>query len=615
MTRIVYFLMSLLVLGGVSGPAEAGTSKLGREVLTSDGLFSVMGKANCSVEHCKNCAANGKCRACDEGYVLKGGACVSKCPDGKTWHSVLNKCTEAGYGCDAACADCVNGLYCKTCKDGFVLVEDHADGMASGRCHAQCTTLPGCEICGDGKCFQCADGYKLVNGECVPGCKDGYVFHPLIKKCVVAKKACESKACLKCVDGLYCTECYSSAMVDPETGMCVSRCPVDYEWNDTDQKCYPVCKDGYVFNPAVGNCVKREVGCEKNCAACVGGQYCSECEEGYELDKTGLCSTACEAGQFWDPQKKGCRICPEYCSSCEGVYQDDVVVDVVCTSCEEFNGTKLIDKQCAKDEKGYYEGCLFIAEGCFLKEKFVNNSGRIRCPKDDSIICKMCEDGYVYNEAKGNCMKESIEMKCPAESHCTYCAEGCFLHDGSIAGGDGVCYGKETFAVCKECEEGYMVDEKTGTCVKQKDLSCPAESHCTYCAEGCFLKDGGIGGGGNTCDGRETFAVCKECEAGYQVDFKTGTCEKIIQDKCPAGSHCTYCAEGCIRKDGSIAGGGNACDGYETFAVCKECEDGYQVDFKTGTCVKEKTIECKDPNCTYCTEGCMIKGSISYFSN
>lgn len=661
-TRIVYFLACLLLLGGTAGQAEAGTVKLGRQMLSSasNGVVASQREA-CDIENCKTCNKKGLCTACETGYNLSGGSCVSKCGENKVWNTVIQAC---GYPhrCDGKsdpCIKCASNGACLQCEAGLVLNGD-------GKCSVKCTTIENCEICGGSTCDQCANGYTLSNGQCVRGCGNGQVYNSLIGKCVTKGASCESKACLSCVNDSYCGECYSGFELDPATGECVSSCPANYEWSDSAQECVPSCQDGQVYNPAIKACVKKEAGCDEYCETCVDKLYCSTCKEGFALNAEGICESTCGEGSLWDPEQASCVSCPIYCTSCEGIYEDGRLADVACTSCSKEYGDelKLIDGQCAKhnhDEWGVIENCEYYAQGCILDGKAVNNNGNIRCAgKETVIICKWCNDNYNYNPANGQCTAKGGQVACPAESHCTYCAEGCFTEDGGIGGGGSLCDGRETFAVCKECEEGFHVDEKTGTCVPNKcedgfysqyDGSCKVcPEGCDHCKEGCFI-NGSLGGSGRIgngicSDGKSSFATtvtCGACVEGYDFtqDEKTGAGICKIQDTeevictdgyyrqydgscepCPDG--CTVCKEGCVingvlRGKGLVANG-TCSDGSKSKLTCGGCTDGYKyssTEEKIGICtVKAAENDCEDgyvynetlKQCTQkgygCGEGC-----------
>ena len=115
---------------------------------------------------------------------------------------------------------------------------------------------------------------------------------------------------------------------------------------------------------------------------------------------------------------------------------------------------------------------------------------------------RSCEEGKVINELTGNCVKEQVEV-------IKICPEGYFLNEAT-----GRCK-KEQVLIEKTCKEGYYLNESTGRCRK-----IATETAVKICNEGYYL---------NPLTGRCKKIVVEEektCKEGYYLNPLTGRCKK-----------------------------------------------------------------------------------------
>ena len=115
---------------------------------------------------------------------------------------------------------------------------------------------------------------------------------------------------------------------------------------------------------------------------------------------------------------------------------------------------------------------------------------------------RSCEEGKVINELTGNCVKEQVEV-------IKICPEGYYLNEAT-----GRCK-KEQVLIEKTCKDGYYLNESTGRCRK-----IATETAVKICNEGYYL---------NPLTGRCKKIVVEEektCKEGYYLNPLTGRCKK-----------------------------------------------------------------------------------------
>ncbi|XP_050562712.1 zonadhesin-like isoform X4 [Spodoptera frugiperda] len=207
----------------------------------------------------------------------------------------------------------------------------------------------------------------------------------------------------------------------------------------------------------------------------------------------------------------------------------------------------------------------------------------------------VCDEGRVRlnDDATGPCVRESTcSMILCGDPNAEYktcpdpCPETCDTPKPKVC----------TKACVKngcECRKGYVLDKIGGICIKRKH--CPVnkckDPHAIYteCPNPCPLTC-------DHPNPRPCAAMCLregcECESGYVLDTKTGKCIKLEHcpvPECPKHSHYAIndntCPKTCGNRQVSTTDASGACAPY-TGCVC---DDGYfkKYDNNTGPCIHE----------------------------
>lgn len=120
-----------------------------------------------NITYCSTVTGNDLCRACSWG---SGGATCTACMAGYTLahYGTPGTCSPCRY---EGCLNCDNDINsCSECAQGYSLGGD-------GICYSLCEE--NCSLCSAGRCSQCKNGYKLLNGKCVSNsvvsCPEGLV--------------------------------------------------------------------------------------------------------------------------------------------------------------------------------------------------------------------------------------------------------------------------------------------------------------------------------------------------------------------------------------------------------------------------------------------------------
>jgi len=248
---------TVLVTGGTGNDVITGGT--GNDVITggdgNDGIPTVV------VEACKD----GKVRDPITGQCVMPEVIIEDCKDGKVRDPVTGQCVMP-----------------------TVVVEECKDGKVRDPITGECV-LPNAET-------PCPEGYSRdeATGKCIPvvtivdkKCPTGQVYDEELKKCVPIKTE-------ECATGFH----------KDATGLCVpddnGKCETGYE--KVNGTCVPVCKEGYIRNPATGVCEKAETPCpagqtrnaEGKCVPIVVTPPVT-CQPGYERIN-GVCVPMCQPG-------------------------------------------------------------------------------------------------------------------------------------------------------------------------------------------------------------------------------------------------------------------------------------------------------------------------------
>lgn len=275
--------------------AEAKAVKLGR-----GNAYSVAADSNVNTGSSDTELRKGQCESNEECGVTQkcvGYKCVDVCsqPAGQMGQicqggkCIADPSTPHAFKCVDACYNVV-------CKSGYTTE------ISSNGCCCVASSCPSGQRLENGKCVAncsgvtCKSGYKAVSNatgcccESSSTCASGYVYHPIVGKCVAAvcPAGCSSGMCK---EG-YCSQCDSGYYLNYADGMC------------------PKCSS------AISNC--------STCTSSSSGVSCTKCNSGYYLSGgkcvscpanatcSGTSSFTCKSG--YERYNDTCRI-----SSCDGV--------------------------------------------------------------------------------------------------------------------------------------------------------------------------------------------------------------------------------------------------------------------------------------------------------
>ena len=295
------------------------------DICTTCGNNHYLGEDNkCSISQYCSESENDLCIACLDNYYLgKDG----KCTDVKNCiYSRYNECIECEDGLyydriDKVCKEAVdNFLNCKInsyyeqtqcafCKDDFYL------SLADSLCHSNKEDGPfyKCQISnynGD-KCQVCAGEYYIGRDDSKCNLIQGCLRSENEKKCL----ECDYYYCLdtegNCVDNYYINDkekvfyYYCRAMneegnkcAECENGLNATDAGICYDDIHCENKVDGVCTKCQKENPYgfYSYCLNEVLGCVntflKNCIRCDNVfdlDWCTKCEEGYEIDEYGDC--------------------------------------------------------------------------------------------------------------------------------------------------------------------------------------------------------------------------------------------------------------------------------------------------------------------------------------
>ncbi|KAH0576139.1 Cysteine-rich membrane protein 2 [Spironucleus salmonicida] len=282
--------------------------------------FSVEGGkcVTCEDANCKICSADKNiCNTCKTSYKIVGGKCERECNPGDAVCATNQICLGTCKTCSINCTSCEGNVNnCKSCTPGFAL-----DGSSCTACSAGCADCTG----NKNVCNLCKDGYFGINGACqscemntTAQCECSGAAN--CATCTIAK----SGTCGTCIAGYKmsasntCTECADGyLMVDRVCTKCEKSCKICYE---SIEKC-SICADSYTMS------IKQT--CEKDCTpaltngkACIGGKAV-ECDDDYEQITACKCEGAVNCQECKDGNMSTCESCmPGYklingqCSEC-----------------------------------------------------------------------------------------------------------------------------------------------------------------------------------------------------------------------------------------------------------------------------------------------------------
>ncbi|EMD47540.1 serine/threonine kinase, putative [Entamoeba histolytica KU27] len=404
--------------------------------------------------HCLQVSTNThSCTECANGYYLFGGLCLQcssfyeHCIDcgeiqmNNFTHTVCTYCEE-GYFSDVGCSPCsmING--CNKCENIL------RKGDMSTKI-----------------CYECIDGYELIDGICKP-----------LLNCVMAT-------------GSFCHVCRKNYL--PQNGKCVPMKEVIPKCSSTlNGKCNSCEKNYYLTS--TNECRLCNI---KGCLTCSIDGTCTSCENGYWLDKR-FCST-CDS-------IANCIECNTDGSGCLYCKEDYYVLNGSCVSCS--SGITDHCKSCL--QKGNTTTCTVCQDGYSLQD-----STCLECKNLDPL-CLTCSSSEprclsctsTHFPMGKQCLECSTRLahclKCSSSEECTECERGYYLSNGE-------CFPCSGMKGCQICSSGTVCT----TCAEiYRPLKKGNEVICSF--------DGGV----EHCRTFTTEGVCTECYYPYTLDTSSNVC-------------------------------------------------------------------------------------------
>ncbi|CAD8207961.1 unnamed protein product [Paramecium octaurelia] len=320
--------------------------------------------------------------------------------------SVFNECQI----CTNQFEKSFNGQCLPICNYGIYLVDEFLDNSLQiqldgtsqcSRCQLECLE------CHNSYCFQCLNGWNLVNFKCEQECGDGKIAlgsseqcddqnEDIGDGCYQCKFECQYN-CVFCSGHLQCAICQEYFEIK-------------------DQNCIPICGDGNVVEGLEicddGNdipydgCHNCQYSCRENCQICDHQNCLDKCDQGYYyLDNkcNSICGDSivavneqCDDGN--DDPFDGCDSCllscPQNCNYCkEGLCSDcDIGFNMINNNCQDTcgNGFKSDIEQCDDGNHLNLDGCsdtcvIEIYWTCF-EEDFKRSSCMLNKPPHFNLI-------------------------------------------------------------------------------------------------------------------------------------------------------------------------------------------------------------------------------------
>lgn len=417
---------------------------------------------NCSVSYCSRCSG-ASCVTCISGYSLSNNTCqpicdsrcitcvspgvCSKCISGYILDSKSYSCIiDCSVAFNGLCVNCINLLYCTTCKQGYKPALGGAICQVSYSCTvSQCSTCSIASIC-----TACNTGYTLTNNN----------------NCV--KDICFIQGCATCASAKTCQTCTSLYTLSSSKTSCVPVCSTNIPQClscNTTTSCQ-ACNVGYMLSS--NQCVTL---CSiTNCDLCLSGTTCLRCKAGYELsDDLTTCNLICS-----DP----------YCLSC--------TTASTCTTC--YSGfSKGSNGRCVPNcRQGSAMNNNGVCQQCKIS---LSNCQACSFDTSNNIACTQCTPGYYLNA--GNCLACSDALtncrQCSSPSVCTQCTQGYVVSSGVCV--SRVNCGAKNCLICQSgsqskcatCENGFAPDSNSNCKISCTSGQILIKGVCT-CPLGTYLQ-------------------------------------------------------------------------------------------------------------------------------
>ena len=390
------------------------------QICDDDYYFDDEGKC-IAVNFCLKSRNEYQCEKCEENYYpsFYGTSCVTtkNCNFGEPNIGICTSCIK-GYYIDFKDGKCKSNLedndfkFCRIADDNACIECNNKWELGEDK---KCSNTKNCAESENGKCLSCSDNYYLgLDNICTNikhciysndynclECEDEYYYDKETKKCIIGEDIFEN--CKSGNSSSVCNICKDDYYLNQEDNLCYSNKKEGkfYKCAKTDSKAEycTECIDGYYLGEKDNKCSKIE-----GCVLSENENKCLECDLYYCLDaKTGKCEYNDE---IEDEEKKfyfrcnktneegtACEICEEgYILNKNGLCVDEEH----CVEKDEDNNCI----KCQNDEEGVF--CLNKDFGCV--EIYYNNN----CLECNNVLafnnCTKCFDGYDLDDNK-DCYK------------------------------------------------------------------------------------------------------------------------------------------------------------------------------------------------------------------
>ncbi|CAD8085623.1 unnamed protein product [Paramecium sonneborni] len=601
--------------------------------ISGDGCSSSCQYQCQSISICTTCVSN-RCELCASGYLLTTNKiCVpicgdailvtgEQCDDGLTLP--YKGCQNCKARCQRSCLTCsTTGLGCNTCKTGYTRIDylcysicgdqivtedeqcDDGNLILGDGCHfCQYSCQDECLNCIKGICYDCLDGYKLIQSKCYPICGNGIIqkneqceiqnqLQTQIN-CKSCKLSCDMNCvlclygiCQQCIDGyelsLNQLQCYKSLQ---NTNFALENCLIQIR-----NSCYK-CQDYAYYDQVEQKCKSKESTmsfcqyylkiqpeiycnqCFEYCSLC-NNNTCVDCQTGYYLDENQQCNSFCGDGILSHDEQ--CEINDQNCLSCmlEAPQLCELQFQNLCFQCEY----------------GYYYN-------------YYSNLCESKC--GDGIIThdEDCEDNNYQDfdgcyQCKYSCSQQCINC---LKGVCQECELGFFLYEGFCFNGDKVNECSMECKICQQaqcllCEKEYKFNEY-GDCVpgcQEGCINC-SYSQCLQCGMEYYLYD-------NKC------ILIEQCSVGLYLNLELLICESQCGDGFIKGW------EECDDQNSQQFDGCYSCK-YECFENCIQCIQGECLQCSTEfNLIENQCLSKCQESCLNCVEGVCQLCSSGYYLN
>ncbi|CAD8102908.1 unnamed protein product [Paramecium sonneborni] len=632
---------------------------------------------------CTSCI-NNRCEICNTGYQLSNAKiCIPICGDSMLLvgeqcenSSILpyKGCINCQAQCQSSCLTCnTSGLGCLSCKNGYNRIDnlcysfcgdkiktedeecDDGNLIIGDGCHfCQFTCQDSCLNCILGVCYDCKEGYELIQSKCYSICGDGaqiynefcemissLQIHQICKSCQLSCdlncSLCQFGICQRCQEGFelssnqqHCIKSlqYTSTIIENcqfQIGNSCIQCENYSYFDKFEQKCN--------FNVTPLNFCQYQLKlspdlycsyCFDYCLSC-NDNNCIICQSGYYLDDNFSCISSCgdkilAHDEQCEMDNQNCLSCmfdvpklcvlyfEEICYQCEHGYYINQFTNICESKCGD--GIIVHDEDCEDNNFIEFDGCYYCKFSCSQQCLNCLNGACLECNKNYYLWNGFCYinkndiDGYPQCELylRGECLICSKYYKLNEYGDCIPdCQESCLQ-----------CYNNK----CFQCTDNYELNENTCILIQQCFESFYFNQELQICESQCG--DGFINGW-EECDDQnmQQFDGCYQCK--YECDNNCiqciyGECLQcsqefnLIENKCQ--SKCQETCLNCVQGVCQLCISGYFLNQYLN-CIKINCEYDHSNTSECGYGIIENLEQCDDQNLinnddcnNYCEQNC-----------